>query len=83
MTGDAAGRETADPGMMSPNQAEYIEILANRTMVGHRLEDGIRAILGEVPRETVTREQASRVIEGLKARQDERRRQRGESRRTG
>ena len=51
-------------------------ILANRTGVGHRLEDGIKAVLGEVPREIVTREEASRVIERLKEMREERRRQR-------
>ena len=68
--------ETASGEMMSRNQAQYIEILANRTGVGRRLEDGLRAVLGEIPAEMITRDQASRVINQLKAQQEERRRQR-------
>ena len=76
MTEDGAGRKMEGQEMMSPNQAQYIEILANRTAVGQRLEDGIKAVLGETPREMVTREEASRVIAQLKELQKERRRQR-------
>lgn len=76
MTGDAAGQETVNRDMMIPNQAQYIEILANRTGVGRHPEDGIKTVLGEVPREMVTSEEASRVIAQLKAMQEERRRQR-------